>query len=131
MFDKLSKTMTEVVRFSNKHTIDADFRIYSVDDLKGNNGIPDNLWAEFEKDAGVYVFLSSDGKAVHYVGMSESDLGTRLSNWLFEDNKVNNVILGSDIILIIVLKNQKYMSPALESYLIPKLLPKLNVQKNA
>jgi len=47
---------------------------------------------------------------------------------LFKENKVNNVLLSTDIILTINLNEESYMSPALESFLIGHLGPSLNIR---
>ena len=60
--------------------------------------------------------------------MSEVDTGSRLFHWIFKDNKVSNAIRKEDMVLSVVLKHQPYMSPALESYLIKELKPKLNAR---
>ena len=130
MYKELSNTITTIVEFTNKHRIDAIFHMHSVGDLQGENGIPNKYWAKFEKKSGVYVLLKYGGELIHYVGMSENDTGTRLYNWLFKENKINNVITPSDLVLSVVLENQSYMSPALESYLITKLKPALNIRNN-
>ena len=131
MYEELSNTITEIVEFTNKHRINASFHIHTVGDLQGENKVPDEYWAKFEKHAGVYVFFNCDGESVYYIGMSEIDTGNRLANWLFNENKVYNAISSSDLILSVVLKNQPYMSPALESYLILKLQPVLNIKNKA
>jgi|GEM_PF-1551955 len=130
MYGLLSTTITEIVRFTNEHRIDANFHIHTAGDLQGHNGLPDEYWAKFEKFAGVYVFFSADGKQVRYVGMSEKDTGGRLFQWLYTQNKVNDSLTSNDLVLSIVLKQQPYMSPALESFLIAKLNPQLNKINN-
>lgn len=132
MYKELSNTITKIVAFTNEHRIDAEFHIHTVGTLGGDHKTaPDDYWAKFEKNAGVYVFCSSDGNSIHYVGMSEMDTGNRLYNWLFNENKVHRAISSADLVLSVVLKDQPYMSPALESYLIAKLKPVLNVKNNA
>ncbi|MEZ9357842.1 hypothetical protein AB4342_02620 [Vibrio breoganii] len=131
MFQYLSKTINEVVSFTNKHRINAKFNIHQVADLLGDNGSPDKLWASFEKQAGVYVLISTTASKVHYVGMSEKDIGSRLYYWLFKENKVQEALSNKDIVLTINLKDQSYMSPALESFLISSLSPDLNVKNIA
>ncbi len=130
MYEKLSNTITRIVQFTNEHKIVADFHIHSVGDLKGKNGCPDTYWAKFEKHAGVYLLLNCDDKTVHYIGMSQTDTGSRLYKWLFkENNNINKAVSASDLVLSVVLKKQPYMSPALESYLISKLKPTLNKKR--
>ncbi len=128
---ELSNTINEVVKFTNQHQIDAVFQISTVDDLIGGHSYQDSLWKKFEKKAGVYILMRAEGKNVHYVGMSEKDIGGRLFGWLFKENKVNDALVSSDIVLTISLERQPYMSPALESYLIAQLETNLNVMKTA
>ena len=125
-FFKLSDTITKIVQFTNKHRIEAKFHIHTIGQL--TEGTPDEHWARFEKHAGVYVIFNYQRDAVHYVGMSEVDTGSRLFNWIFRDNKVSNAIDKEDMVLSIVLKHHPYMSSALESYLIKELDPKLNAR---
>ncbi|KIP67342.1 hypothetical protein SN10_21120 [Vibrio harveyi] len=129
MFQKLSETINEVVSFTNQHRIKAKFNIHQVGDLRNDN--PDKLWASFEKKPGVYVLFSVAENTVHYVGMSERDVGTRLYGWLFKENKVNEALADKDLVLTINLSEEPYMSPALESFLIGKLNPVLNVRNVA
>jgi hypothetical protein len=130
MYEKLSDTITRIVEFTNKHRISANFHIHSVGDLRGNNKMPDEYWAKFEKYAGVYLIFNSGSKSIHYIGMSKVDTGNRLYHWLFgKGNKVYEAINDSDLVLSVVLKDQSYMSPALESYLIDKLNPEINTRK--
>jgi hypothetical protein len=128
MNKELSNTINKVVEFTNKHRIDAMFNINTVDDLTGGHECQNGLWSGFEKKAGVYIFMKEAGDSIYYVGMSENDVGTRLYNWLFKKNKVNDEIHKADIVLTITLKDQPYMSPALESYLIANLETKLNIK---
>jgi hypothetical protein len=114
MFAELSSTINKVVKFTNKHYIDADFHINEVGALKGEQGTPDHLWAKFEKAAGVYMLFNTEDSKIHYIGMSEKDVGTRLDQWLFKKNKVNDVLNNNDLVLTISLKKQSDMSPALE-----------------
>lgn len=128
MYSQLSNAITEVVKFTNKHQIEAEFHIHTVADLQGDNGIPDEFWARFEMFAGVYIFFDNEHGAVHYVGMSECSTGTRVAKWLFEENKVSEALADTDLILSVVLAEESYMAPALESYLISKMSPKLNAR---
>jgi len=129
MYQELSKTINEVVSFTNQHRIEAKFNIHKVGDLRSES--PDELWASFEKKAGVYVLFNIKDHNVHYVGMSEKDIGARLYGWLFKDNKVNKELSDYDFVLTINLSEQPYMSPALESFLISRLSPVLNVRNAA
>jgi len=128
MLDKLSIVLNEVLRFSNKHHADAEFYIHSVEELKDGTTHQDERWTRFEKNAGVYCFFDEDAKKVKYIGMSLKDTGSRLFGWLFiEDSKVNKAISDNDIILHVVLKDDAYIAPALEAYLISKISTELNV----
>jgi len=128
---ELSNTINEVVRFTNLHNIEAVFQINSVKDLLEGGDNQDERWRKFEKKAGVYLFIPTEEQAIHYIGMSEKDVGTRVFQWLVKENKVSNEIKDKKkhTVLTISLENQPYMSPALESYLITKLEPKLNIMK--
>lgn len=126
MYSELSRAITEIVRFTNQHRIEAEFHIHTVGDLEGAAGVPDEHWARFEKRAGLYAIFDCRGGAVHYAGMSEADTGSRLFGWVFKDNKVSEATGSDDLVLSVVLERQPYMSPALESYLIKALRPTLN-----
>ena len=126
MFKAISQAITEVVQFTNKHRIDAEFHVHTVGQLQGHTGVPDEYWERFEKRAGVYVFFDRQKDSVHYVGMSKWDTGTRLFGWLFKPNKVSEALHSEDLVLSVVLENEPYMSPALESFLIDRLKPSLN-----
>lgn len=128
MFVEVSRTLTEIVRFTNRHRIDAEFHLHTVGQLQGETEVPDPYWAKFEKYPGVYLIFDVSQSAVRYIGMSERDTGSRLYRWLFKENKVNDVLQSGDIVLSVVLREQFYMAPALESYLIQKLRPVLNVR---
>lgn len=128
MYRALSKTINEVVRFTNQHRIEASFNIHQVGDLRSDGDETSARWKTFEKNPGVYVIFDVSDRQVHYIGMSEQDIGTRLYSWLFKENKVNNVLLSTDIILTINLNEESYMSPALESFLIGHLGPSLNIR---
>lgn len=131
MYTCLSSVITGIVRFTNQHQIEADFHIHTVGDLQGANSDPAELWSRFEGDAGVYIIFDVAGGEVHYIGMSEQDTGTRLFQWLFKENKVKSALNTCDLVLSIVMPGQPYMAPALESYLIQKLSPKLNKRGNS
>lgn len=130
MYVELSRAITEIVRFTNEHRIDAEFHIHTAGQLQGANGTPDAYWARFEKRPGVYVIFDVRKMDVHYVGKSEQDTGSRLYEWMYMDNKVSDAVDKEDLVLSVVLEKQPYMSPALESYLIGKLSPTLNVRGN-
>ena len=87
-----------------------------------------HYWGTFEKKPGVYCVFREQGGTVWYIGMSERDTGTRLYEWLFKKNKLSSVLADEDVVLSVVLKEQWYMAPALESYLIAHLQPALNVR---
>ncbi|MEZ9229589.1 hypothetical protein AB4259_00705, partial [Vibrio amylolyticus] len=132
MNKELSNTINEVVAFTNLHKIDATFQINTVVSLKDGGDLQNDRWAQFEKKAGVYLLIpavESDNEGVYYIGMSEKCVGGRVHQWLTKKNKVNDVIEPEDIVLTISLSEQPYMSPALESYLINKLVTRLNVMK--
>ena len=124
MYDSLSSAITEIVRFTNEHQIEAEFYIHSIGQLKGD--VPDSFWARFEKRPGVYLLFGSTGHALRYIGMSQRDTGTRLFGWLFR-NRLGDEVDHEDLVLSVVLQ-QEYMAPALESFLISKLNPALNRQ---
>ena len=128
MYVELSRAVTEVARFMKRHQIEAEFHIHTVGQLQGTSGIPDPYWARFEKRPGVYVLFNCQGGAVHYVGMSQRDTGSRLYGWVFQPNKVNEALAQDDLVLSVVMEDQSYMSPALESCLIRELRPTLNVR---
>ena len=129
MYSELSKALNEVVSFTNKHRITAKFNIHSVGDLQGKNGTPDIYWATFEKKAGVYILLDVASENSHYIGMSESDIGTRLYNWLYKENNIKNAVTEKDIVFTINLTDEPYMSRALEAFLIERLNPILNKRR--
>ena len=131
MYSHLSSVITEIVSFTNKHQFEADFHIHTVGDLQGTNGSPDDFWARFEGRAGVYLIFDNTENGIHYIGMSEKDTGTRLFQWMYKDNKVNSAVNNTDLVLSVVMPKQSYMAPALESYLINNLSPKLNKRGNA
>ena len=130
MYSHLSEVITEIVNFTNKHQIEAEFHIHTVGDLQGKNGVPDEFWAKFEGSAGVYLIFDNTESGIHYIGMSEKATGARLFQWMFKDNKVKDAIAVTDLVLSVVMKEQFYMAPALESYLIDNLSPKLNKRGN-
>ncbi len=126
MYTQLSNVITEIVKFTSQHKIEADFHIHTVGDLQGENGVPDECWAKFEGHAGVYIIFDNAEVKIHYIGMSEKDIGTRLFQWMYKDNKVKDVINKTDLVLAVVIPDQFYMAPALESFLISTLSPTLN-----
>lgn len=126
MYKELSQAITEIVRFTNKHRIEADFHIHTAGQLQGEEGVPDKYWARFEKRAGVYLIFDCSAGGVYYVGMSKRDTGSRLYGWMYESNRVNEAVTEEDLVLSVVLESEPYMSPALESFLIDKMEPKLN-----
>jgi len=136
MLDNLALTITTVAEFTNKHLISSEFHIQSVGELWGNDGNDkrrDATWAKFEKKGGVYCIMSPKSSDLKYVGMSQSDTGQRLFKWLFpsksEKNPLSTSLKSSDIVLSIVLADEPYMSPALESYLIAKIQTIFNSRK--
>lgn len=135
MLENLAKIITAVAKFTNKHFISSEFHIQSVGELWGEFGDEerDASWAKFEKRGGVYCIMSSDSSIVKYIGMSQSDTGQRLFQWLFpyksQKKELSNSLESDDLILSIVLADEPYMSPALESYLIAKINPKYNQRK--
>ena len=75
------------------------------------------------------MLMPANGHEVHYIGMSQRKVGSRLFKWLYEVNKVQKVLKKSDVVLIVSLDSQPYMSLALESYLISKLETRLNIKR--
>ena len=129
MYTELSRTLNEVLAFSNKHCIEAVFNIHTAGDLRRDSENIAEYWATFEKGAGVYIIINVVESNTHYVGMSQSDIGGRIVEWLFSDNKVNEAVSNEDIVLTINLPQEKYISPALESFLIERLSPILNKKR--
>lgn len=125
---EVGKLLTEIVRFTNRHRIDAVFHLHTIDQLRTSSDLQAEYWRRFEKNAGVYSIFERRGDAVRYVGMSERDTGSRLFGWLFKENKVSAALSDEDIVLSVVLADEPYMAPALESYLIAQLAPALNVR---
>jgi len=114
MLDNLSKTITEVVRFTNMHKIDVEFYMHTAHELQTDDDNQGRNWAKFEKNAGVYCIFDSEGKDTKYIGMSKADTGNRLYYWLFKSNKINEAICPED---------------ALETYLITEVGTLLNIKK--
>ncbi len=136
MFPKLAETITAVANFTNKHLINSEFHIHSVEELWGQGDTDKNrdaAWAKFEKRGGVYCVMSNDASIVKYIGMSQSDTGNRLFQWLFPNDsqktEFSNSLEARDLVISIVLAEQPYMAPALESYLIDEMSPKYNRRK--
>ena len=133
MFDKILKVFSAIIEFSNLHTIEAAYHLHRLGELKGGSDHQDKNWAKFEGKSGVYCIFDSEGEKLKYIGMSQSDTGSRLFQWLFpkteiELHEVQQAVKDDEntLILSIALPSHDYMAPALESFLIEKLKPELN-----
>lgn len=124
---EIGKAITHIHQFTNRHRIDAEFFFHSVSQLRTPSTEQSGYWSRFEKRGGVYCIFKQNGSSVQYIGMSGRDTGSRLFQWLFAENKVSASLTDEDLILSVVLANEPYMACALESYLIPRLRPDLNV----
>ena len=126
-YERISELLTEIVRFTNQHNIDITMNIYCLEELHEKSDNQSSYWARFEKHPGTYCFFNSEANAVEYIGMSMSNTGARIFNWLFKDLKIKERQSPEDLILVVSFKEeQHYMAPALESYLIKEFEPTLN-----
>jgi len=129
LYTEFSRILNEVVAFTNKHCIDAIFNVHSIGELRNKSEAQAANWKTFEREAGVYLFIDVSEQNTHYIGMSESDIGGRIYSWLSKESHVNNAAVDEDIVLTINLTEEKYMSRALEAFLIEKLNPVLNKRR--
>lgn len=132
MLECLSQVMTEVIKFTNRHSIDAKIHVHSVSELRGDNEIPDDFWKKFETYGGVYCFFSENQNEIKYIGMSCSSTGNRLSRWLFttksSETDLTRSLVPNDFILSIVLADEPYMAPSLEKFLLVKFETSFNAR---
>lgn len=130
MLENLSNTITEITAFTNEHRIDAQFFLHKVKELCDGSDAQNSRWARFEKRSGVYCILSANEVDIRYIGMSQRDTGGRVFPWIFskktETEQDMKTADPEDVVLSIVMEKQPYMAPALESFLIAKLKPRIN-----
>ncbi len=129
----LSNVLTEVVNFTNKHNIEIQLNLFHRNELDSDK-VQDQVkqsanWARFEKQAGTYCFFCEAEDSIEYIGMSMSNTGARMFNWLFKDMKIKDKQSPDDLVLIVTFIDQHYMAPALESYLIERFEPVHNREK--
>ena len=102
------------------------FQLTEYIDLRGENIDKAERWANFEKHAGVYLFISVDQQITYYIGKSDTGVGGRLYQWLYKNNKMTETMKHEDLILVASMEECPYMTSSLETYMIKAMSPTAN-----
>ena len=117
MLTKLSKIMTKVIEFNNKHNVEMELHLYKVNELKNESENETNHWATFEKSAGLFCIFGDDSHELKNIRKNTKAIGGALYKILFKDEKAQTKITDNNMVLVIVMKQEAYMASSLKNYI--------------
>lgn len=116
MLTKLSKIMTKVTEFTNKHNVAMEFHLYKVGELKNESENQASNWATFEKNAGLFCIFGDDSNDLKNVRKNTTAMGGALDK-IFKNEKAQTEITDNNMVLVIVMKQEAYMASSLKNYI--------------
>jgi hypothetical protein len=117
MLTKLSKIMTKVTEFTNKHNVAMEFHLYKVGELKNESENQASNWATFEKSAGLFCIFGDDSNDLKNIRKNTKAIGGALHKILYKDEKAQTEITDNNMILVIMMKQEAYMASSLKNYI--------------